>query len=116
MTRNRIELECTCTLCKIKFTVWNIEESIGEFAGGGVIIGNWKCFNCDSVLIFDLVRGSQPYYPPKTDVCADCGMQGIKDCKHDFPEPCVKCDHRDDAHYSQDKGACSICDCNGLET
>jgi hypothetical protein len=44
----------------VKFNIWNIEEMIGKDVGSGVLIGNWKCFNCKQPLIFDLIRGKVP--------------------------------------------------------
>ena len=53
---------------------------------------------------------------PMQRICADCMLQGDDICTHNYPELCVHCHHRDDEHFSDDKGQCGICDCDGLET
>jgi len=67
MKKTRIELEMNCTLCKVKFILWNLEEMIGKDVGSGILISNWKCFNCQSDLTFDIIRGKVPagYEPEK---------------------------------------------------
>lgn len=60
MKKTRLELECNCPLCKIRFNIWNLEEIVGKGIGDGVQISNWKCFNCDVGLEFDIVRGRVP--------------------------------------------------------
>jgi len=55
--KTRLELECTCTICKLKFTIWNFEDCVGQRIGEGFYISLLTCPNCEQkTLDFDIVR------------------------------------------------------------
>ena len=54
--KTRLELECTCTTCKLSFTIRNFEDCVSK-DGVGLFISLLVCPNCElKTLDFDIVR------------------------------------------------------------